>query len=199
MAKDLDNQYLTEADLLGRGIRSVGTNVRIAINATVTGLANVSIGSNVRIDGGAVILARRGNLEIGNNVHIEPLSSIICHHPVYIGNFCTISHGVRLFTESADYSGKSFTNQFPSPEFSNPKQGSILIHDHVIIGGNSVVMPGCTISQGAAIGALSFVRHDVPAWEIWAGNPLRLLGKRQDDIKHTAAKLKTLEGEHVDD
>lgn len=38
-----------------------------------------------------------------------------------------------------------------------------------------------TISDGAVIGMGSVVTHDVGPYEIWAGNPTRMIRKRFDD------------------
>jgi len=187
----LQSKYLDENDLKKLGVKSVGTNVRVSEHATIVGLANVTLGSNIRIDSHVVILSRRGEFKVGNNVHIEPASSVVAHRGVTLGNYSTISHGVRLYTESADYSGASFTNVFPDGRFLNPKAGPIVVGDHVIIGGNSVVMPGVTIGEGAAIGALSFVRDSVDGWTIYAGNPMRRLGERSTEIRDIARRIET--------
>ncbi len=191
----LQARYFDEAELRGFGIGSVGSNVRVSEHATLVGLQNIHLGSNVRIDSHVVILSGRGNLTVGNNVHIEPASSIVTHFGVEIGNYCTISHGVRLFTASADYSGEYFTNIFPDDKYQVSKGGPITLHDHVIIGGNSVVMPGTEIGEGAAVGALSFVRHSIDGWAIYGGNPLKRLGDRTTHIRELAAQI---EAENVD-
>lgn len=171
------------------GFRKVGTNVRISEQATLIGLSNVSIGSNVRIDSNVVILAGQGELRIGNNVHIEPSSSLVAHSGIEIGDFCTISHGVRLFTASANYSGEYFTNIFPDTKFQVPIKGKITLEDHVILGGNSVVMPGVCLGEGSAIGALSFVRVSTEPWSIYGGNPLKFIRKRLETIKSIGENL----------
>jgi galactoside O-acetyltransferase len=189
MTMALQSHYFEEDELRGFGIGSVGTNVRVSEHATLVGLQNIHLGSNIRIDSHVVILSGRGTLTVGNNVHIEPASSIVTHFGVKIGNYCTISHGVRLFTASADYSGAHFTNAFPDDNYQVPKGGPITLHDHVIIGGNSVVMPGSEIGEGAAIGALSFVRHSIDGWAIYGGNPLKRLGNRTTHIRDMAARI----------
>lgn len=189
MIKGLQSRYLDENELRELGIGKVGTNVRVSEHATLVGLENMSLGNNIRIDSHVVILSRRGKFTVGDNVHIEPLSSIITHFGVRIGNFCTISHGVRLFTASANYGGDFFTNVFPDEKYQKAISGEIVLEDHVIVGGNSVVMPGVTISEGAAIGALSFVRTSVSGWAIYGGNPLKEIGPRKKNIKEIGARL----------
>ena len=39
------------------------------------------------------------------------------------------------------------------------------------------------INEGAAIGALSFVKNDVESWGIYGGNPLKFIRSRNQKIK----------------
>ena len=45
------------------------------------------------------------------------------------------------------------------------------------VGSGSTVLCGVTIGAGALVGAGSVVTHNVPAGEVWAGNPARFLKK----------------------
>jgi acetyltransferase-like isoleucine patch superfamily enzyme len=185
----LTSEYYSTDDLRALGISEVGKNVQVSKDSVITGIENIKIGNNVRIDSYAVILAKRGFLEIGSNVHIEPMASIVAHNGVKVGSFCTISHGVKIFTASADYGGDFFTNIFPDRELQKPYSGKVELQDHVIIGANSVIMPQLIIEEGAAIGALSFVRHSVNGWGIYGGNPLRFIRTRKRTIKSIGSKL----------
>lgn len=49
-----------------------------------------------------------------------------------------------------------------------------------------------TISDGAVIGMGSVVTHDVGPYEIWAGNPARMIRKRFND--GTVENLKQING-----
>ncbi len=51
--------------------------------------------------------------------------------------------------------------------------GHCILGDNVKIGLNSVVRPGVTIESNARIGAGSVVTHNVPAGELWFGNPAK--------------------------
>jgi chloramphenicol O-acetyltransferase type B len=46
-------------------------------------------------------------------------------------------------------------------------------------------MPGIKIADGAVVGARSLVTKNIGAYEIWGGNPARLIKKRfsDEDIK----------------
>ena len=45
------------------------------------------------------------------------------------------------------------------------------------IGAGSTILPGITIGEDAMIGAGSVVTKNVPAGEIWVGNPAKFLRK----------------------
>ena len=53
--------------------------------------------------------------------------------------------------------------------------GEVLVGNGVKIGGNSWLKPQIRIGDGAIIGGGSVVTKDVPAHEVWAGNPARYL------------------------
>lgn len=55
------------------------------------------------------------------------------------------------------------------------------IGNDVWIGNRVMVKAGVTIGDGAVIGMGSIVTKDIGAYEIWAGNPARLIRKRFDD------------------
>ncbi len=55
------------------------------------------------------------------------------------------------------------------------------IGNDVWIGTHSLIKSGVTIADGAVIGMGSVVTKDVGPYEIWAGNPAKLIRKRFDD------------------
>ena len=55
------------------------------------------------------------------------------------------------------------------------------IGNDVWIGGDCLIKGGVTIADGAVIGMGSVVTHDVGPYEIWAGNPAKMIRKRFDD------------------
>jgi acetyltransferase-like isoleucine patch superfamily enzyme len=54
----------------------------------------------------------------------------------------------------------------------------VVIEKGADIGCGTVILPGVTIGEGAVIGAGSVVTKSIPSFEIWCGNPARLLRKR---------------------
>lgn len=134
------------------------------------------IADTVRIDAFTILSARY--VRIGRHVHIGPHCSLSGGDPIDIDEFATLSHGVRIFTASDDYSGEWMTNPTLPHGYTNPTVSPVYVGRGAIIGANSVIMPGCNIGRYAAVGALSFVKESVPQGEIWAGIPARKIGQR---------------------
>lgn len=68
------------------------------------------------------------------------------------------------------------------------KIARVTIGDRVFIGAGSIVMPGVTIGSDVIVGAGSLVTKDIPAGEVWAGNPAQKLGTTDAFLnKHRAA------------
>lgn len=57
--------------------------------------------------------------------------------------------------------------------------GEVHIGKNVFIGINTIIANAVNIGDGAVIGAGSIVTKDIPAGEVWAGNPARFIKKRE--------------------
>ena len=107
---------------------------------------------------------------IGNNVKIGKRCKIQA--------FCFIPDGVTL--EDDVFLGPSvvFTNDKRPPSGNWSKT---LIKKGASIGANSTIICGVTIGENAMIGAGSVVTKDVPANEVWFGNPCKFYEKRKEN------------------
>ena len=56
--------------------------------------------------------------------------------------------------------------------------GDVKIGNGCFIGMNTIIANSVTIGDGAVIGAGSIVTKDIPAGEVWAGNPAKFIKKR---------------------
>ena len=62
----------------------------------------------------------------------------------------------------------------------------------MIVGAGSVILPGVTIGDGAALGALSLAKSDCPAFKVCAGVPARV-------VKDRSRNLLDLEKKYLED
>jgi dTDP-4-amino-4,6-dideoxy-D-glucose acyltransferase len=143
-------------------------------------------GHAVKIDDRAYI-CRSTELTIGHHVHIATDVTILGAGKVELRDYCGLSPGVLILSSSDDFSGDYLTGPTVDSDCVNVDLRPIIVGRHVVVGARSVILPGVTIGDYSAIGAMSLVRHDVPSGEIWGGNPLRFIKKRNRE------RLKELE------
>lgn len=107
-----------------------------------------------------------------------------------IGKFCSIADNVKIgaashpmdwvstspvFCKGRNCLRKNFSNEEFNPYITTK------IGNDVWIGQAALIKSGVNIGDGAIIGMGSVVTKDIPPYEIWAGNPARLIRKRFDD------------------
>lgn len=162
---------LSRQQLLEMGFAEVGEPVFISDKASFYGCNRIRLGHHVRIDDFAVLSAGEGGITIGNYIHIAVYSSLIGAGSIRIEDFANISSRVSVYSSSDDYSGESMTNPMVPDGYKAVQHAPVTIGRHVIIGAGTVVLPGVTLHEGAAVGALSLVNQDCAAFGIYAGVP----------------------------
>jgi dTDP-4-amino-4,6-dideoxy-D-glucose acyltransferase len=174
----MSTDFLSAAEIKELGFRHVGEGVRISRRAVFFAPERISIGRETRIDAFCAISAGPGGLTIGRNVHLSAHNVVVGQARVDIGDFCTVSVRCSIFSSNDDYTGAAMANPTVPDSYRLAVDAPVRLEDHVIIGAGSVVLCGVTIGQSAAIGALSLVKQDVPAFAIMAGSPARVVGER---------------------
>lgn len=173
------SSYYSGEELAQLGFKAFGREVRISRRASFYGVERISIGSHVRIDDFCIISAGEGGVTIGNYIHIAAYSSIIGGGEVSLEDFVNISSRVSIYSSNDDYSGAVMTGPMVPAQWTNIVKASVVIKRHVIIGCGSVILPGITIAEGVAIGALSLVKADCKSFGVYCGTPARFVGERQ--------------------
>ncbi len=164
------------------GFASVGKNVKISDRASIYGAERIKIGDNVRIDDFCVLSAGMGGIEIGNFVHIAVGSTLIGKEKITLSDFSGLSSRVAVYSSSDDYSGASLTNPTVPDEYKNVIHLPVFIGRHVIVGAGTVILPGVSIGDGVAIGALSLVNKDCDEFSIYFGIPAKRIKERKKDL-----------------
>lgn len=180
--KTYGGHYLEPAELRELGVGIVGDHVQVHSTCQMVGLENISFGCHVRIDAFSLLIAGTGYIRLGNYVHIGSHALLSAGEGIELADFASLSHGVRLFTRSDDFTGEALTNPTIPERFLKITRGPIKLGRHVIIGSGSVILPGCEIAEGAAVGALSLVGSSLPGWGVYVGNPARRFHSRRSDL-----------------
>lgn len=159
------------------GFESVGQDVMIYPGARILGAERIRIGDSVIIDD-FVFLMAGSRTRIGSFVHIAAFASIAGGGELVLDDFVGVSSGCRVYTGNDDYGGGSLTGPTVPAPYRQPVRSFVHFGKHAIVGANTVILPGVTIGEGAAIGANSVVTRDCEPWTISAGAPLRTLRPR---------------------
>jgi acetyltransferase-like isoleucine patch superfamily enzyme len=173
---------LTRAALEALGFAAIGEDVRVSDKAVFYNAANIRLGNHVRIDDFCVLSAGAGGITVGNHVHIAVFCSLIGAGKITLSDFCNLSSRVAIYGSSDDYSGATMTNPMVPAEYTGCHHADVHLGKHAIIGCGSVLLPGVTLAEGVAVGALSLVREDCKAFQIYAGAPARRVGDRKRDL-----------------
>ncbi|XVU29467.1 acetyltransferase [Actinoplanes sp. CA-054009] len=110
-----------------------------------------SVGAGSTIGPGTVLLAGTvltADVTVGSHVAVMPQA--VLTHDDRVGDYCTIASGVRL-------------------------GGSAVLDEEAYVGSGALIREGVKVGARSLVGMGSVVLHDVPAGEVWAGNPARLI------------------------
>ena len=137
-----------------------------------------AIGPGTRIWQFVVVLP---GARIGRDCNIN--AQCLIEGDVIVGDRVTVKSGVQLWdglrVEDDVFIGPNAT--FTNDRLPRSKQYPAAFQSTVLrrgasIGANATILGGVTIGEGALIGAGSVVTRDVPAGELWVGNPARSRG-----------------------
>lgn len=138
-----------------------------------------NIGPNTNVWQYVVVLPKA---QIGDNCNI--CSHCFIENDVKIGNNVTIKCGVYIWDgiriEDNVFIGPNvtFTNdKYPRSKKYPENFQETVIKKGASLGAGAIILGGIKIGQNAMIGAGSIVTKDVPANELWVGNPARFIRK----------------------
>jgi galactoside O-acetyltransferase len=181
------NSFLTRAALLEIGFRHLGHGVEISSNAEFYRPDLISIGDHVRIDDFSVISVGEESY-IEDWVHIGVNVFITGQKGVRIGKFSGLSSGVRIFGSSDNFSDSYAMHPKLPGEFRRVENIQIVLECFNQVGANSVLLPGAHMRIGSVLGSISLLKEESPEWQILAGVPARIIGRRNHN-KDVLSKL----------
>lgn len=148
--------------------RSCGKNVRFD-PGDVFSYENIVIGNDVYIGPGPTFIADVTGIEIGNKVMFGPNVSIFGgnHNSSVVGEFM---FDVKIKRPGDDQ--------------------KVVIENDVWVGGGATILKGVCLGRGCIVAAGAVVTEDVSPYEIVAGVPAKVVGKRfgaDDVLRHELA------------
>jgi putative colanic acid biosynthesis acetyltransferase WcaF len=127
-----------------------------------------------RIDGSALVagscrILQPWLLHLGHGVAIGSQTEIYNYALVSIGSMTVVSQHSYLCTGTHDYTHPHM------PLIWSP----LHIGSECWIAAGVFIAPGVSIGRGTVVGARSVVTRDLPEWSVCAGNPCRVLKRRE--------------------
>ena len=92
-----------------------------------------------------------------------------CQGQITIGDYSFLAHGVKILTGYHDY---SLTNK---KRQQTVRTKPVTIGKGVWIASFVIILPGVIIGDHAVVGAGSVVTKNIPARQLWAGNPAKFI------------------------
>ena len=170
--------FIPRTELEKMGFKALGENVNISEKASLYGVSRMEIGHNVRVDDFCVLSAGEGGIIIGNFIHIAVYASLIGAGRIALNDFCNISSRVAIYSSNDDYSGEAMTNPMIPEEFTHVTKADVSIGRHGIIGSGSIILPGVTLGEGVAVGAMTLITKDCEPFGIYVGTPAKRIKER---------------------
>lgn len=110
-----------------------------------------------------------GQVAVGKHTWIGPFTVLDGSGGLTIGDYCSISAGVQIYTHDT-------VKWATSGGVAQPERAQVQIGDYSYIGPNVVVSKGVSIGEGCVIGANSFVNQNIPEKTKAWGTPARCQG-----------------------
>lgn len=163
-----------EIKFYGKPEMRIAEGAKVSIGKSF--ICRSGLGNAIDNSSGTVISVQKdASLTIGEYSGISN-TAIHCHKSITIGNHVNIGAGTMIFDtnfHSTDWQYRA--NR--ATDCCNAKAASIAIGDFVFIGTRCIICKGVHIGEKSMIAAGSVVVKDIPAGELWGGNPARFIKK----------------------
>lgn len=147
--------HLVREFYLRRYLGAFGRGTAVQMGCSFLNGRKVQLGDRNVVNFGCLFDGRRYRIVTGHDVSIGPEASIL-----------TLGHD-------------------PQSPFFELRGGDVLIGDHAWIGYRALVLPGLMVGAGAVVAAGAVVTKNVEPYCIVGGNPARVIGQRNRDLKYS--------------
>jgi acetyltransferase-like isoleucine patch superfamily enzyme len=187
--------YLNSNQLKDLDFKYLGKNVQISDKAAIYDAHKITLGDNCRIDDFCII---SGKVSIGDYCHVTPMCLIAGGElGVNIGDYSTLAYGVKVFSQSDDYSGETMVNSLIPKKYKAEFISTVVIEKYCVLGANTVVMPGVTLSEGTASGAMTLFTKSSDEWGLYLGSPARRIKDRKKKLLQMLKEFKESDDDSI--
>jgi acetyltransferase-like isoleucine patch superfamily enzyme len=151
-------------DIHPQGACTIGTNVSMVSNSWFA-----TLGKNNRCK---LMVYPHATLRIGNKVGMSN-TTVVATMSIIIGDNVMIGGGVTI--ADSDFHSLNPIYWHTHNDALKMKKLPINIGNDVFIGMNSTILKGVTVGSNAVIAAESLVKQNIPANEVWGGNPAKFI------------------------
>lgn len=193
-SRRLNAEFLTPAQLEEFGVENAAARqILIHSTAVIVNFDHIRFGRNIRIDPYAVLSC--ADLQFGDNIHVATGVGIFGAAAVRFEDFSNISAHSLVYSSNDDYSGAAMIGPTLPKAYTNVTSAPVRIGRHAIIGARSMVLPGSVVHEGAATGAGTLIKGELPPWTISVGAPARVVRQRLKDCLDLEARFLAERGE----
>lgn len=160
---------------IGKELSCVGKPI---INIANGGIVEIGRGFRCNSNADAGIDGYKSRISVGPNAHLKigdcsgmTNSSIQCRNSITIGSHVLI--GANCLIMDSNFHDTDWQVRRVNDGVETAKTAPIVIGDDVFIGACCVICKGVSIGARSIIAAGSVIVKDVPADEIWGGNPAK--------------------------
>ena len=186
--------WLSREQMDAMRFAAVGQDVFLSDKVSFYNCPAIRFGNHVRVDDFCVLSAGEGGIVIGDYVHIAVYCSLIGRGRIELADFSGLSSRVSIYSSNDDYSGAKLTNPTVPEAYTKATHANVFLGKHVIVGAGSVVLPGVSIGEGAAVGALSLVSRDCKPFGTYLGVPAKQILERKRDLLDLERQLRSRGG-----
>jgi len=191
--------FLTASEVEDLGLGSHGDGVLISRFASLHHPELIHVGTNVRIDDFVILTTgESGRIDIGSHVHIAAFAALFGGGGITVESYVGISARGTVYSTNDDYSGAHLTGPTVPTEYTGVSIAPVSLRKHALLGAHCVVLPGVSIGEGVAVGALSLVDRSLEAWGIYAGIPATFIKARSRALLSLEQQHRAATGDSVD-
>jgi dTDP-4-amino-4,6-dideoxy-D-glucose acyltransferase len=151
--------------------------------AVIYGREHITFGRNVRIDAFTVITACAQGMHFGDCVHIGAASVILgSSDRVSFGTGSGLSPRVTVFTATDDFTSGALVGACVPVDLRGLTIGPVVLEEHATVGCGAVILPGARLGRGAAVGAMTIVKHSIEPLAVVVGPSARTIKYRSAEL-----------------